>query len=262
MNIRSDRDSLGIAFSKMVSNLRSLIANVKEQSEIVSQSAKVLSDMADQFAQAITSAITQNLQTAAAAATDAHNTSVMGEKSLKTLVDKIMMIKSVSEASAAAMNKLSDKSSQIGEIVGMITKFADQSSLLSLNANIEAARAGEAGRGFAVVAGEVRKLAENSSNSAQEISSIVEEVRGDTKEVSASFINGQQHINIGASLTKESSRKFREIVAKLDNISGQIEKMAAASEEISASSQETTSAAAQLSGTAKVLRDAVNKFVV
>lgn len=78
---------------------------------------------------------------------------------------------------------LSNKINQIGEIVDAINEISDETSLLSLNASIEAARAGDAGRGFAVVADSIKKLAEQSASSANDIRNIVGVIVDDTGEV-------------------------------------------------------------------------------
>ena len=77
----------------------------------------------------------------------------------------------------AGIDELARKSNEIGGILETITGIADQTNLLALNAAIEAARAGEHGRGFAVVAEEVRKLAEESGESATTIAELVKEIQ-------------------------------------------------------------------------------------
>jgi methyl-accepting chemotaxis protein len=79
------------------------------------------------------------------------------------------------------VTKLGDSSTEIGQVIKVITSIAQQTNLLALNATIEAARAGEAGKGFAVVANEVKELAKQTAKATEDISRKIEAIQGDTK---------------------------------------------------------------------------------
>src|SRR5690625_7251228 len=80
-----------------------------------------------------------------------------------------------------SMNELRDKSTEIDNIITMITQIAEQTNLLALNASIEAAHAGEQGKGFAVVAQEIRRLAEQSTEATHQISDLIHDIQDGTE---------------------------------------------------------------------------------
>jgi methyl-accepting chemotaxis protein len=87
----------------------------------------------------------------------------------------------VAEDTNQIVSKLGDSSTEIGQVIKVITSIAQQTNLLALNATIEAARAGEAGKGFAVVANEVKELAKQTAKATEDISRKIEAIQGDTK---------------------------------------------------------------------------------
>jgi methyl-accepting chemotaxis protein len=109
------------------------------------------------------------------------------------------------------MNELNQQNQKIEEILSTINGISEQTNLLALNAAIEAARAGEHGKGFAVVAGEVRKLAESSTKSTQEISEILKQIQNQVQKVTQQVNNGQAAIH----LNKEAAQKTGEIFGKI-----------------------------------------------
>jgi len=282
-------NQLGKVTNNMIGSLKVLIETVIDKSSGATNAVGALAKISEHSSSAVTAvsqtmghissataSIAQSSQAASSAAKNADTASRNGKEMLDKLSEKIMLLKTVTDSSARAMDGLLKRSVQIGDIVGVITKIADQTNLLSLNAAIEAARAGEAGRGFAVVADEVRKLAETSSSSALEIARIIGEVQKETKSATVSVQSGQKEMAESASITTESIAKFSEIVKLVESIANQIEQIAAAAEETTASSEEASAAsleqtavlnelsfsASQLSETAAGLSHSIETFKI
>lgn len=160
--------------------------------------------------------------------------------------------------------KLKESSKSIGNIVAAINEIAEQTNLLSLNASIEAARAGDAGRGFAVVASEIRKLAEQSVDSANEIQKIIGNINNKTNDTVNIAKKAEGVVEVQGESLENASKvfeqiqsKFEELLSNLNNITGGIETIAAAKtqtidsiQSISAVSEETAAASEEVTETA------------
>lgn len=127
-------------------------------------------------------------------------------------VDQMHEIANAVDESARIVQELGEKSKEIGSIVEVISGIAAQTNLLALNAAIEAARAGEHGRGFAVVAEEIRKLAENSQQSASQIGNIIGTIQETTSKAVETMQTGYQRVHEGRSNVEATGSSFNEIV--------------------------------------------------
>lgn len=139
------------------------------------------------------------------------------------------------QKSIEAMNRISDSSKKIGEIIGVITKIADKTDLLALNAAIEASRAGEHGQGFDVVADEVRKLAESSAKAAQQITQLIEE--------------SSERVEEGMELSNQAGNVLTSIIEHVNNTADMVEQISAATEEQAATSNAIKDGMNQISNT-------------
>jgi methyl-accepting chemotaxis protein len=184
---------------KSVENISWTIHDVKETAEISA-------DMSKQAAEA----------------------AVEGNKAIDTAVEQMNNIEKTVNNSAVALNKLGERSKEIGKILSVISAIASQTNLLALNAAIEAARAGEQGRGFAVVAEEVRKLAEQSHESTQTITTIINEILTETENAVKTMTTGTNEAKRGIEVVNAAGVKFAEIVKIVENITVQVAKISQA----------------------------------
>jgi methyl-accepting chemotaxis protein len=143
----------------------------------------------------------------------------------------------VQEASST-MNTLGEQSQQISAIAQVIKDVAEQTNLLALNAAIEAARAGDQGRGFAVVADEVRKLSERTSQSTEEITSMIDKVQKCTKEAVNRMSSVVSRVASGQELASQAGERIRQIQLSAEQVSSAVDEMSPSLREQSVASQE------------------------
>lgn len=148
--------------------------------------------------------------------------SIEGNQAIKKVNNQMNSISQTVSNLTEAFKGLSDRSGEIGKINAVITDIAGQTNLLALNAAIEAARAGEHGKGFAVVADEVRKLAEQSANSAKQISDLISIIQRDTASTMDSVTTVTSEVKEGLVVVKEAGASFQKIEGAVGEVVHQI----------------------------------------
>lgn len=161
-----------------------------------------------------------------------------GGKSVENAIRSISSIKNTVENTAKIVNSLREKTEVIDKVVSVITGIADQTNLLALNAAIEAARAGEVGKGFAVVANEVKKLANQSAEAAEEIRKIIMGIQEEANNVNISMEKGIEEVEKGVAISKTAGEALQKIIKSVYETTEMVTEITASTQEQSASSEE------------------------
>ncbi|WP_366922961.1 methyl-accepting chemotaxis protein [Metallumcola ferriviriculae] len=161
-----------------------------------------------------------------------------GTETIQKSIEQMSQINQAVSVSGEIISELEVNSQQIGNISNAITDIANQTNLLALNAAIEAARAGENGRGFAVVAEEVRKLAEESSKSANEIMEIIKHTQTKTKEAVVAMDDGEKQVTLGTEVIKKAGEVIDVIKGTVGQAAKQINANSKLAEELNNGTQQ------------------------
>ncbi|BBI36382.1 methyl-accepting chemotaxis protein [Cohnella abietis] len=157
------------------------------------------------------------------------NLTKVGSEEAESLETQMNHVHDTIDSSVEVMNELNEQNTKISDIVATIKDISYQTNLLALNAAIEAARAGEHGKGFAVVSQEIRKLAESSKQSTEQIENILEMIRSKTTLAADQVIQGQQTVLESSSAVKkvaEVMRSLAEDSAKVEQQSTEVNRSA------------------------------------
>ncbi|MDG2519810.1 methyl-accepting chemotaxis protein [Lysobacter soli] len=211
--IREGADAIGSAASEIAAGNDDLSRRTESQAAALEETASSMEEL--------TSTVRQNADSARDANELAREAAQVASEG-GAIVNRVVR----------TMSAISESSSRIGDIIGVIDGIAFQTNILALNAAVEAARAGEQGRGFAVVAGEVRSLAQRSANAAKEIKQLITD----------SVVEVQQ----GTQLVDQAGRTMQGIVTSVRKVSDIIADISAASNEQTAGIEQVNGAITQM----------------
>ncbi|MDO8931069.1 MAG: methyl-accepting chemotaxis protein [Rhodocyclaceae bacterium] len=255
------QDEIGeaaLAFNVFMEKLQGIVSEVKASAGQVLHTAHELSVLSDRVAANSTQASTEAYSMATQveimtftldglagqaedvqrASTESSDHSTHGGEVIHAAATEMNHITATVNESSRIIQDLGRQSDQISQIVNVIKEIADQTNLLALNAAIEAARAGEQGRGFAVVADEVRKLAERTSNSTQEITVMIDKIQTGTHAAIQSMETGVARVGAGAELARQAGEAINQIKTGVSQVVSAVNDIAASLKEQSHSNNE------------------------
>ena len=205
------------AACKAAAQIAEIAEGISEQSDSAAAADGTAVEMAQR-----TSAVADSANAIAMVTEQTVATVQSGRDAIHRVVQSMGTISGSTATVKASIRELSQSSEEIGRIVELISGIAEQTNLLALNAAIEAARAGEAGRGFAVVAEEVRKLAEESGNSTQQIAELVAKIQSNMSGAVTASEESADSVERSMSSVREADAIFESIKITIDALAGGI----------------------------------------
>ena len=257
VNGKDEIDEVGIWFNVFIGRIEEIVSKVAEHASTLGSAATELAatagETANQAAQQQEQAsrisatmseistsvqeISQTTQSAAVDARKAEESAHAGGDTVRVTVETIGDLLKSNQETSSKIEELGRSSNSIGRIISVIDEIAGQTNLLALNAAIEAARAGEHGRGFAVVAGEVRRLAERTSEATKEIDQTVRAIQIGTGEAVEAMRASMGHVESGVSSARSAGEALNSIIHGSESMQKMVTQIAAAATEQSYSTQ-------------------------
>ena len=254
----TDSTSLLAAMKVMQSNLQKLIGEIQTNADMVASAAKKMTIAAEDVAWSSNQQSASSMEIAAAMEQSTVSINLMSDSAnraqtisgdsellmnetsgvVSEAVNRIAKIATVVEQASQTVRTVGQESENVSKIVLVIKEVADQTNLLALNAAIEAARAGEQGRGFAVVADEVRKLAERTTQSTQEITTMISSMQSSARDAVTCIEDAVANVNEGVILTKRAGESVSRLGASSHEVKGVIIDVSSALREQNAASNE------------------------
>ncbi len=254
-NIARTTYSLGNLLTKIMPIYYSLLDVRRSSNENVDLAASVAA--AGEEMSITVEEISRNTADVASKGEETLSLAQEGSDMVKEATDKAEHVKAIVINLTGDIKSLTENAKNIGSVVEVINDISEQTNLLALNAAIEAARAGEAGRGFAVVADEVRKLAEKTLDSTNEIEKMVKVIQDNVAkaESNANEVSGNIEIQVQAS--DNANNRFQEILRAVQELNGLLLNTSSAAEQQTNATAEVAGSIEKVASASTASRDNV-----
>ncbi|PJN89596.1 methyl-accepting chemotaxis protein [Bacillus sp. mrc49] len=197
----------------------------REQSQLTGKSLKSVNDSLNSIV-----SVASNTSKVAEVSSTMREQAESGSSSVKEMLEQMKTINLSVDMADKGVTSLVFSATKIKEISTLITDISGQTNLLALNAAIEAARAGEHGKGFAVVAEEVRKLADQTNQSANDIHKLVSTIQNESNETVTNIQIVRDNVDSGIKHSEETVTNFEEILILIEQVTSQIQEVAASTQ--------------------------------
>ncbi len=229
-------DEVAQSIQKIALGSERQVSRTEDISSVVEQSIAGLGMVAD------------TSEAVAGMARQTQELATVGGEKIQNSVQSVQSMATAFRAIETGVNELSQRSQQILSITGYISQTSTQTNLLALNAAIEAARAGEHGRGFSVVADEIRKLADQSSHSTQEITAIIQSMTAAIESIVELVTNTTSQVDDGVVMLGEAGETFDRIMGQIGQLNVQINEVAGSVAEMSKGNQAVGASLQEING--------------
>jgi methyl-accepting chemotaxis protein len=269
---------MGEAASIIASSTAEIAASTEQQERVANQQAASVNETTTTMDELGVSSH-QSSEQADASVSGAQQALALAESGTRA-VDKTLtemeLLRDRVGAIADQILRLSEQTSQIGSISGLVSDLANQTNMLALNAAVEAVRAGEHGKGFAVVSGEIRKLADQSKKSAEKINTLVSDIQNAINSTVMVTDEGTKTVEESVAIANETAEAFAGVTDAMNNVvlnsqqislnvqqqAVAIQQVVSAMNSLNGAAQETASGIGQIKVGTQRLNDAANNLKV